>query len=146
MLIIWLVLAAVFVAVEFATVALISLWFAAGALAALVLYLLGAALWLQILGFALVSLAMLLLARPFLRRYVDPYKVPTNVDALLGEEAVVLDAIDNLAGRGTVRLEGKTWTARSADGRPIDAGTVVRVQSIEGVKALVLPAHETRTS
>ena len=146
MLIIWLVLAAVFVAVEFATVALISLWFAAGALAALVLYLLGAALWLQILGFALVSLAMLLLARPFLRRHVDPYKVPTNVDALLGKEAVVLDAIDNLAGRGTVRLEGKTWTARSADGRPIDAGTVVRVQSIEGVKALVLPAHETRTS
>lgn len=146
MLIIWLVLAAVFVAVEFATVALISLWFAAGALAALVLYLLGAALWLQILGFALVSLAMLLLARPFLRRHVDPYKVPTNVDALPGKEAVVLDAIDNLTGRGTVRLEGKIWTARSADGRPIDAGTVVRVQSIEGVKALVLPAHETRTS
>ena len=51
-----------------------------------------------------------------------------------------LEAIDNLAGTGTVKLEGKLWTARSANGSRIPAGMVVTIQSIEGVKVIVAPA------
>lgn len=140
MTILWIILAVGFLAIEFGTVALISLWFVVGSLAALVAALLGAALWLQVLIFALVSLLMLLALRPFLRKYVEPHKVPTNVDALLGKEAVVTEVIDNLAGTGTVRLEGKTWTARSANETRIPAGMVVEVRSVEGVKLMVTPA------
>ena len=82
--ILWLVLAGLFVAVEFGTVALISIWFVVGCLAAMVASLLGAALWLQILVFALVSLAALLVAFPLVRDRVAAKKIPTNVDALPG--------------------------------------------------------------
>ena len=136
----WIVLAIAFLIVEFGTVTLVSVWFVVGSLAALGAYYLGAPLWAQVLVFAGVSLAMLLLLRPFLRKFVDPHKVPTNVDAMIGKEAVVTEAIDNLAGTGTVKLEGKLWTARSADGSRIPAGMVVSIQSVEGVKAIVAPS------
>ncbi len=140
MLILWIVLAIAFLFVELETVALVCVWFVVGALTALVANLLGAAIWLQVLLFAAVSLVMLLLMRPFLRKYVEPLKTRTNVDAMIGKEAVVMETIDNLAGTGTVKLEGKLWTARSANGSRIPAGMVVSVQSVEGVKAIVTPA------
>lgn len=139
MYILWIVLAVLFLAVEFATVALISLWLVVGALAALVAALLGAAVWLQLLIFGLVSLVMLLLLRPFLRRFVDPHKVPTNVDAVVGKQALVTQEINNLEGVGAVKLEGLTWSARSADGRSLPADTVVTVTAVEGVKLIVSP-------
>ncbi len=137
--ILWLVLAGLFVAVEFGTVALISIWFVVGCLAAMVASLLGAALWLQILVFALVSLAALLVAFPLVRDRVAAKKIPTNVDALPGRKALVTEPIDNLAGTGTIKLDGKLWTARSADGRPLPKGAVVTVRAVEGVKAIVSP-------
>ena len=138
----WIVLAIAFLIVEFGTVTLVSVWFVVGALAALAAYYLGAALWLQVLIFAVVSLVMLLLLRPFLRKFVDPHKVPTNVDAVIGKEALVTEEIDNLLGIGAIKIGGVLWTARSASGAHIPVGTVVTVQAVEGVKALVAPAQE----
>ncbi len=135
----WAIAAVIFLAVEFGTVALVSVWFAGGSLAALVAAVFGAPAWLQILLFALVSVALLLLLRPFLKRYVDPLKTKTNVDALSGRRALVTEEIDNLHGTGTIKLEGKLWTARSTDDTVIPAGAVVVVQRVEGVKAMVLP-------
>ncbi len=138
----WLILAIVFLAIEFGTVALISLWFAAGAIAAMIAALVGGMLWLQILVFGLVSMALLLLLRPFLQKYVDPKKVKTNVYAMAGKQAIVTEDVDNLKATGAVKLNGVIWTARSADGNPIPAGSVVTVQSVEGVKVIVIPAPE----
>lgn len=135
----WLILAIAFLIIEFGTVTLVSLWFVGGALAAMAAALLGAELWLQVLIFAAVSLAMLLLLRPFFRKYVNPHKVKTNVDALIGKQAVVIEPISNLAGTGAIRLDGVVWSARSAENKTVPAGTVVTVQAIEGVKAMVLP-------
>ena len=137
MYILWIILAVAFLAVEFGTVTLVSFWFVVGSLAALGAFFLGAALWLQVLVFALVSLLMLLLLRPFLRKYVDPLKVPTNVDAMVGKEALVTEAINNLEGVGTVKLNGLTWSARSEDGSEIPVDTVVSVRTVEGVKLIV---------
>jgi membrane protein implicated in regulation of membrane protease activity len=140
MYVLWIILAIAFLIVEFGTVTLVSLWFVGGALAAMAADFLGAALWLQVLIFAGVSFLLLLLLRPFLRKFVDPLKVPTNVDAMIGKEAVVTEGIDNLAGTGAIKLDGKIWTARSANGAAIPAGMVVTVQAVEGVKAMVAPA------
>ncbi len=137
--IIWIILAVVFAAVEFGTVALISVWFVGGSIAALIASLLGAPIWLQVLIFAGVSALLLVLVRPFLRKFVDPHKIKTNVDALVGQKAVVLEAIDNLEGEGTVKLNGNIWTARSVDDSKIAADTVVEIRSIEGVKLIVAP-------
>ena len=138
----WIILAIVFLAVEFGTVALISLWFVGGSVAALAVCLLGGPLWLQVLVFGLISLALLLLVRPFLKKYIDPKKVRTNVDAMRGRQAVLLETVDNLAATGSLELSGVVCTARSADGSVIPAGTVVTVQGVEGVKLLVLPVKQ----
>jgi len=139
MYILWIALAAVFMAAELATVALVSLWFVIGSLAALAASLLGVAVWLQVLIFALVSGGMLVLLRPFLRRYVDPYKIRTNVDALIGRNGIVTESIDNLKAHGALKLDGLVWTARSETGAAIPAGSVVVVRAVEGVKLIVAP-------
>lgn len=138
----WIILAVVFLAVEFGTVALISLWFVGGSAAALVVSLLDGPLWLQVLVFGLVSLALLLMVRPFLKKYIDPKKVRTNVDALRGKQAVLTETVDNLAATGALQINGVIWTVRSADGSVIPAGTVVTVLGVEGSKLQVLPAQQ----
>jgi membrane protein implicated in regulation of membrane protease activity len=83
-----------------------------------------------------VSFAVL---RPIARRHVRmPAQLRTGTAALIGCTAVVLEPIDNDAGRGTVRLEGETWTARAYDeDQTFAAGTRVNVVEIKGATALV---------
>ena len=134
----WSVLAVGFLVLEGCTVAMVSLWFAIGAAAALVLSLLGAALWLQLLAFLAVSGVLLALLRPMMRKYVKSTK--TNVDSVPGTEGLVTEDIDNVAYQGQVKLGAMTWTARSTSGASIRAGTRVRVDRVEGVKVFVSPA------
>ena len=136
---VWLALLGVFIAVEGATVALVSLWFVGGAAAALIFALCGLPLWPQVLAFTAVSAALLIGLRPFLKKYINSKKVDTNVDALIGKRAVVTEAIDNLRGQGTVKIGGNLWSARSVGDAPIAADTVVVIRKIEGVKVFVEP-------
>lgn len=137
----WLIAAVVLALVEFGTLALVCVWFVAGSLAALFAALFGAPFWLQMVLFITVSGVCLLLCRPVLQKYVKPRTLKTNVDALPGTPALVTQTIDNLRAEGTVKLNGTLWSARSADGSPIPAGTVVVVQGVEGVKAIVAPVN-----
>ena len=139
MAVIWLGLMVLFLLIEAGTVALVSLWFAAGALAAILVSLLGGKLVIQSVVFLVVSCVLLALARPVLRKYYTPRITRTNVDSLPGSLGLVTADIDNVVGAGEVRLGAMTWTARSTDGSPIPAGTQVRVDRIEGVKAFVSP-------
>lgn len=141
--IIWLALIVVFLLTEAATVSLVSLWFAAGALAAMLICLLHGAVWLQIAAFLVVSGGLLALLRPLVRRYVTPKLTSTNVDAVIGSTGLVTAAIDNVAAAGQVKLGAMVWTARSTTGEPIPEGVKVRVDRIEGVKAFVSPADVT---
>lgn len=135
----WLVLFVVFLIVEAGTVALVSIWFALGALAALVSCALGAEMWLQITVFLVVSLVLLALLWKRVRSKLTTTK--TNVDSVIGAEGYVTEAIDNLSYTGRVKLGGITWAARSASGAGIPVGTLVKVERIEGVKVFVSPAE-----
>ena len=139
--ILWLTLMVVFLVVEASTVTLVSLWFAAGALAAMVSAMLGGAVWLQALVFLAVSTVLLTALRPLVRRYVTPKLTRTNVDSIIGTAGPVPVAIDNMAASGQVKLGAMVWTARSSSGDPIPEGTLVRVDKIEGVKVFVSPAE-----
>ena len=133
----WLGLTLLFIVMEVNTVALVSLWFAAGGLAAMIAALLGAQFWLQLVVFFLVSGLALACMRPLMKKFVTPKIVPTNVDAIIGTTGYVTEDIDNLAAQGQVKLGGMPWTARSTDGQKLSAGTLVRVDRIEGVKVFV---------
>ena len=134
----WLVAMVVLLIVEAAVPGLISIWFALGALAALISSLFKAPIWLQVVWFFVVSVLTLILTRPFVKKYVNSRVTPTNADMVLGKDAVVTEAIDNLHSQGAVSLEGKTWTARTEkDSERAEAGETVRVLRIEGVKLIV---------
>ena len=138
----WLVLTGIFVIAEAVTVGLAAVWFALGSAAALVVCLLGGQTWLQIVTFAVVSVVTLIFTRPLVKKYVNSRCVATNADRALAQNGVVSEEIDNLLAKGTVTVDGKVWSARSADGSVIGAGTVVKPVRIEGVKLIVEPAAD----
>jgi len=133
----WLGAVVVFGIVEAATAGLTVIWFAAGALIALLAAALGAKLWLQVTIFIVASAVALVLTRPLAKRFITEKKVPTNADRVLGQTAKVTETIDNLAPSGAVYIDGKTWTARSVTDHPISVGKLVTVQAMEGVKLIV---------
>lgn len=137
----WLIAMILFGLAEAVTVGLTSIWFAAGALAALLAAALNAPVLAQIVVFLAVSLVTLLLVRPLAQRFINDRHVATNADRVIGQEGVVTEAIDNLAARGQVNVSGALWTARSQGDIPIPKDTVVRVLRIEGVKLYVIPAE-----
>ena len=135
---IWIGALVLFVVLEAATAGITSLWFVLGAFVALGIALLGWAEWLQVGVFFIVSITSLFLLRPLVKRYIDPKKENTNVDALIGMQGLVLEKIDNISGQGRVKLGGMEWSARSENGENIEKDAVVTVVRIEGVKVFVI--------
>ena len=138
MAVVWLIAMAVFLIVEGIVPGLVSIWFALGALAALIAAMFGAPLWLQLVWFVLVSIAALALTRPLARKYVNGRVTPTNADRILGRECVVRETIDNLRGTGAVAVDGKVWTARMLnENETAREGETVIARRIDGVKLIV---------
>ena len=142
----WAVAVVAFVILELVTVGLASIWFALGALCALIAALLGAPVWLQIVWFVIVSVATLLLTRPLAKKYINSKTMATNADRVIGSKAVVKERIDELAGTGAVLADGKMWSARTTDGAVAEPGEIVTVQEIRGVKLIVEPARADETA
>ena len=139
---IWLGLVIVFLVVEASCpIHLVSVWFAVGSLAALLVSALKGALWLQIAVFLVVSSVLLAALWPLTKKFLKPKLTATNVDSVIGSTGYVTAAIDNMAATGQVKLGAMFWTARSLSGDPIAEGTLVRVDHIEGVKVFVTPAE-----
>lgn len=138
---IWLLLIVAFLVAEAVTVTVISLWFAAGALAAMLASLTGGSVAFQATVFLAVSVLTLAALRPLVRKHLAPKLTRTNVDSVLGTTGFVTEDIDNVAAQGQVKLGGMYWTARSTSGAPLTKGTMIRVDRIEGVKVFVSPAE-----
>lgn len=135
---IWLAVLVVCVGIEIATMGLTTIWFAGGALVSAILAALNAPLWLQIVAFFAVSLILLYLTRPVAVKYFNKDRVKTNVESLIGRQAIVISEIDNLQGIGQVTVGGQEWSARSVkDDVQLPVGSVVVVRSVSGVKLIV---------
>ena len=136
--IVWLILLLAFLVVEALTMGLTTIWFAGGALVAFLISLIHAPIWLQVVLFLAVSLLLLFYTRPIAKRYFNQRITKTNVDSVIGKNAIVIEEIDNLQGKGRATLAGQVWTARSVEenGR-IPVGAVVEVQAVSGVKLMV---------
>lgn len=143
--IVWFILLVVFLLVEANTVTLVSGWFAAGAIAAMIASLLGAPFWLQGVLFLVVAIGLLLALRPLLRKHIKPKLVKTNVDSVIGSTGIVTARVDNIHAAGQVKLGAMEWTARSSSGDILEEGTLVRVDKIEGVKAFVTAVEVKET-
>lgn len=140
MLFVWLLLLIIFIIVELATMGLTTIWFAAGTLIAALAAAVKAPLVVQVGLFLVVSIVLMLFTRPLAVRYFNKERIKTNVESLVGRQAIVISEIDNLEGIGQVTVGGQEWAARSLDENfKIPVGTVVFVRAINGVKLLVEP-------
>ena len=134
----WLIALVVFLVIEAATLGLAKIWFAGGALVALIAAMCGAGIVIQIVLFLVVSLVLLFFTRPLAVRFLNKDTLKTNVDRVVGMEGVVTEEISNLAGTGKVSLGGNMWTARTEnEGGTIPVDAVVTVLRVEGVKLIV---------
>ena len=134
----WLVLLIVFLGIEVATLGLTTIWFAGGALIAILAAVLNAPVIIQIVLFFLVSLLLLFFTRPVAVKYFNKDRIRTNAESLVGRQAIVIEDIDNLESAGRVTVNGQEWSARSSDDRvKIAQGVVVTILAINGVKLIV---------
>ena len=135
--IVWLVAAIIFLIIEALSVQLISIWLAGCAIVAMVLALLNVNFWIQVLVFAIVSLLLIILTRPLVKRILSKNVEATNADRSIGKEAAVTSEINNVLGKGQVNRAGQIWSARSSDDSVINEGETVIVEKIDGVKLIV---------
>ncbi len=138
----WLGAIVFFGVVEGVTAGLVSIWFVLGAAAALIAALLNATLTVQFAVFLIVSALALVATRPLVKKLRAGKPVPTNLDRVIGAAGRVTETVDNSIASGAVYVDGKTWTARSADGSILPKGQMVRIVKMEGVKLFVEKSNE----
>lgn len=134
----WLVLFIILLIIEIMTMGLTTVWFAGGAIVALVLAFLKVDLIIQIVAFLIVSIALLILTRPIAIKYFNQEREKTNADSLIGQKGIVLEAIDTIRGTGRVEVNGMEWAAKGAQSdTSVDKGEIVMIEGIQGVKLIV---------
>lgn len=134
----WLILLIICIGIELPTMGLTTIWFAGGALVAIFAAVIGAPIWLQAVIFIVVSLLLLFFTRPVAVKYFNKDRVKTNVESMVGRQAIVISEVDNLQGIGQVTVGGQEWSARSADDHvTIAVGAVATVVAINGVKLVI---------
>ena len=132
----WLVVLVLSIIIESATLALVSIWFIPASIVSLVLALCNVPLWVQVIAFVVISIGTLTFLRPVFKKMLKIKTTPTNADALIGQQGIVVEEINNIEAQGAVKIDGQVWSARSSDGENIAEGEVVTVSSIEGVKLI----------
>lgn len=133
----WLALILVFAAVEAVTYQLVSIWFAGGAIGALIAYICGGDTLTQWIVFVAVSAVLLAVSRPLVKKIRKREPEKMNADSLIGKTAQITERVDNIKGNGQAIVNGMTWTVRSADGEIIEPEEQVVIEKIEGVKLIV---------
>jgi len=136
----WAVFFVLFVLAEVATVQFVSVWFAVGALATLIvtIFVEDIGMLAQLGIFILVSGAFLAVTFPWLRKVRASGHTSTNADMDVGKNAEVIEEIEPDKGTGRVTLSGVDWSAVPSDGKSvIPIGTTVKVVKVKGTKLVV---------
>lgn len=140
---IWLGLFILLLVIEIITVGLTTIWFAAGALAALAANVLGANLIIQIIIFLAVSVVLLIFTRPWAEKHLNRKRVRTNYERAIGKVIRITEKVDNLNQTGKSVVDGQEWTVRSKnDSEIFEAGALARVAAVSGVKLIVEKCEE----
>ena len=136
---IWLGGIILFAILEAATMGINFIWFSVGSLAAMIAALCHADIWLQLVVFVVVTAVTLYFTRPLVKKYIQGRHQPTNADRIIGQQAIVTEAIDNTLACGQIQINGQVWSAKSHGDETIAVGEMVEILSITGVKAVVKP-------
>lgn len=142
---VWLAAMIILIVIEIVTVGLTTIWFAIGALAAVIVTMLGGGVVAQLVVFLVVSFGMLIFTRPFAVKYINSARTRTNYEGIIGKVVRITQEVDNVAGKGCAVVNGQDWTVRAADDAvQIAAGSLAKVVDIKGVK-LIVERYEEET-
>ncbi|MBP3205516.1 MAG: NfeD family protein [Lachnospiraceae bacterium] len=145
MMVVWLVVLVLSIVIEIISLGLTSIWFAGGAIVALITAALSLPMWLQVFVFLLVSVVLMVFTRPIAVKYFNKDRVRTNVESLIGRQAIVISEISNRQGIGQVTVGGQEWTARTEDEEiDLPVGAVVEIIAVDGVKLIVREDPQTK--
>lgn len=143
---VWLAVMTVLIIIEIITVGLTTIWFAGGALVAMLIATLGGGTILQVVVFLVVSLVLLIFTRPFALNYINSTRIKTNYEGIIGKVVRITEDVDNMNGTGCATVNGQEWTVRSVnDNNKIEAGKLAKVVNIKGVKLIVDKYEEEMT-
>ncbi len=123
--------------IEAATPTLICIWPAIGALITGILAVLGFSIWVQIAAFVILTVVLVILTKPLVKKYVSKKIVATNADRIIGAEGIVIQEIDPIENTGQVKVMGQIWSAKVADNKSIQPDEHVIIKSLDGVKVVV---------
>ena len=139
----WLGLLIILLIIEIITVGLTSIWAAGGALAALVLNILGLSLVWQVIAFFVVTFVLLIFTRPFAVRFINTQREKTNYEGIIGKTIRIAERVDNIRQTGMAVVNGQEWTVRAEDEQEIlEPETLAKVVNISGVKLIVRKYEE----
>ena len=133
----WLIVFVVLLIVEIATMGLTTIWFAGGALVSFLAAYIGFGVVVQVVLFLIVSILLLVLTRPIAVKFFNQERQKTNAESLIGQKAVVKEAIDNIQATGRVEVNGMEWSAKTDAAGIIEANAIVIIKGIQGVKLIV---------
>lgn len=133
----WLIMVILLAVAEILTINLVTIWFALGALSALILSLFNIGFMWQMWCFIIISVATLALTKPLVKKKLDSKKTSTNADMLIGKVGIVTEIISSDKFAGEVKVNGQVWSAVGEEGETIEKGSKVKVIRIEGVKLVV---------
>ena len=134
----WLALLIVLLVIEIITVGLTSIWAAGGALAALILNIVGVPFAGQVIAFFVATFVLLYFTRPFAVKFINAQRVKTNYEGIIGKTIRIAEKVDNMSQMGMAVVNGQEWTVRAEQDEDIlEPGTIVKVVNISGVKLIV---------
>jgi len=140
MALVWMAVAILFAFAEGFTLGLTFIWFAGGALLAMLMSFLGLPLWVQVIAFIIGSSLMLIYTRPVAVKVFKIGATKTNIDSLIGKEGIVIKELQPHT-MGQVNVKGQIWSAKPFDDSTIAEGVLVEVVRIDGVKLIVKQAE-----
>jgi len=135
--IIWLLVAGFWLIAEMITVGFLVFWLSIGALLAMITSFFTSSFLVQFIVFAVSSSMLIFFTKPLVNKYIKTKDVPTNVYTILGKKAIVTEEINNISGKGQIKIDSDVWSARADDNKIIPVGSYVEIVRIDGVKAIV---------
>ena len=146
---IWLIIAGVCLTIEIATVGFFVFWFAIAALITALLSLFIHNIIAQATIFIIISVILIFLTKPLTDKITKKDKVSTNVNALIGQEGIVIKEINSGSNKiGQVKISGDTWSAVTTNDftNAIPVGSNVKILKIDGVNLIVEPVYSISES
>lgn len=136
---VWIILAGIFVIFEMVIPTdFLVFWLGIGAVITAVVSVFVDNITVQVAVFCISSIILILCTKPLVRKFMKPSSnVSTNVYSIIGKTGIVVSEIDPISGKGQVKIGKEVWAATTTNQEKIEKDTIIKVDSIDGVKAIV---------